>query len=284
MAIWPSSINVELEEVIMRIILSIILFGGLLISCGENPRFSEQELGDAPPVKLTFEQNDETTNSADATIEDSGSYASENFDIFASNINGENVEGDPLLTSDDIESGFENGGIASNPENLLPILDSEGNPIFPSSGGSEESADVNVKRCAKLSGVPVSYVKIAGSLNNIELHPASVVFLKVTGNLNRATLNLISNQENTMGGLCVFLAGNQAEVKVKTNIILEKLVYIGRGNESKGLFTIESTGNIQQSYIDLSGNQNAVYFNSENDDFTCPTAKVRGDALGVVCE
>jgi len=164
--------------------------------------------------------------------------------------------------------------------------DAETDPATETEDTTEDTTDSDgklTKICADLVGVSVKKVKIAGNQPSVSMRSGEAVAVKLTGNKAFLSLNLIGGRENGIEGICVFLAGNQAEAMITTNVNVGTLVYIGRGNRTKGQVTIGEGYQLQRSYVDLSGNQSQLSIDGDGQYF-CPVPRQSGHDTSFTCQ
>jgi hypothetical protein len=136
--------------------------------------------------------------------------------------------------------------------------------------------------CAKEFGVSAERIHIAGQHNDVTIATGSVVYIKVTGNQNTVTLNLEGDDGARIEGLCIFLAGNQPEIKVNANVAIGRIVYIGRGNQSHGSINVAAGCSVDDVQADLAGNQSQLVVEGDG-DFKCTNGKSKGNKPDLRC-
>ena len=103
-----------------------------------------------------------------------------------------------------------------------------------------------------------SAIRVVGNRTVRTITAGSVIALKVTGNQTRAVVSLGDDSERRVAGICLFVSGNQGDVELKAGLKVGRLVYIGRGNETKGQVTFFGSGQLDQLAVDLSGNRSSL--------------------------
>jgi hypothetical protein len=156
---------------------------------------------------------------------------------------------------------------------------SDGSTSGGSTGG-DMPTEGELRACAKLQGVSVDRVKVAGNQNNMSLTSSSVAAIKITGNQNSVSLMLAGAADARLAGVCIFLAGNQARIDVDVGLNLERLVYVARGNQSHGELALSGNGTIGAMAVDLSGNGASLHISGDGAASICDAAQVRQKGKG----
>lgn len=157
---------------------------------------------------------------------------------------------------------------------------STGGNTADGSTGIDVPTEGELRACAKLQGVAVDRVKVAGSQNNMSLTSSSVAAIKITGNQNSVSLMLAGAAEARLAGVCIFLAGNQARIDMDVGLNLERLVYVARGNQSHGELALSGNGTIGAMAVDLSGNGASLHISGDGAASICDAAQVRQKGKG----
>ncbi len=126
--------------------------------------------------------------------------------------------------------------------------------------------------------------RIALSWRALAITSDTIVAIKVAGNQGRMDLNLSGAADLKVKGICVFVSGNQSSFSANFGAAVGKLVYYGRGNQSKGIVNVSSAGKVANMYADLAGNQASFSISGEGSK-SCPVpSRVRGKDSAVRCE
>lgn len=137
-----------------------------------------------------------------------------------------------------------------------------------------------MKACARIAGVAESRLKVAGSQKDVTVSATDILVAKITGNQNRLALNFRGEAGMRLAGICVFLAGNQAEVEIKSNLIIGRILYTARGNQSTGLIVAEEAGNVEEMIVDLGGNGASLNVAGVA---SCPAPRLKGNSASFKC-
>lgn len=155
--------------------------------------------------------------------------------------------------------------------------------------GSEDPIDevdhAELGKCSKYLGINARRIHVASRGNERIISTNEALAVKVTGTHNSVQIILTGEDQNEVPGVCVFAAGNIAQVKIDNQLVLKKLVVIGRGNQALIEINTQAGASIDDSVIDLAGNKTKVVFKGAG-DYECPGAnyKKRGNSQGAVCE
>ncbi len=123
--------------------------------------------------------------------------------------------------------------------------------------------------CAKLSGVKLENVKVSGSLNNIVITKQDALAFKVTGNQNLVTVDL-KNQpaESLVKAICIFVAGNQNQIKLEIGNHVGAIYVIARGNQPQINISALKGSVIDTIEMDAKGNGGKLSVSGEG-KFPC---------------
>jgi hypothetical protein len=147
-------------------------------------------------------------------------------------------------------------------------------------GGSsshEEADDDEVAACLKLESADHESLRVIGSKNSELVKSTDVTAVKLTGNHASLEVNFEGSEErDTIAGLCIFAAGNQAKVDVNlTGMKLGRLVYVGRGNQPSVTVHIDKSSELAKVYADLRGNNSTLSVQvDKGGKFDCAAAYV----------
>ena len=134
-------------------------------------------------------------------------------------------------------------------------------------------------RCAQIFKTDESSVRVIdGGLGSSQQRISStdVVMVKLTGNKSEYVLSL-KGSSSSLKGICLFVTGNQSQATISIEgASVGAIVYIGRGNQSRGQVTIDDgdDGDVGQLVVDLSGNQSSFTLDSDG-GFDCGSAYLR---------
>lgn len=223
----------------------------------ESPAFKELTQEGGPgglgknaewPSEMTGSSGDEgddgSVNSADATVGESPTTLAKF--VGSEDANGPN--GRPF----DVSLGNESTGSA----------ESQGKGrIYGSVGeGGRVSHVENVtgaerRECAELLGVEAQDVKSVFESGKYALLDHDILAIRVTGNGPALRIQLTGDDGLQVKGICLFVAGDQASVRVSFNSDVGVLMYQGRGNQSSGSIAVGSSHYLDRIFGSLAGNQ-----------------------------
>ncbi|MFW7377313.1 MAG: hypothetical protein ACOH5I_00730 [Oligoflexus sp.] len=129
--------------------------------------------------------------------------------------------------------------------------------------------------CAENFGVDVNKVHIAGSMNVESINVDKVLVAKVTGNQNQLNLTVSATNDEKLPGICLFLAGNQAQVDLQNQIAIGRIHVIARGNKAKVNVQLAEGASIDEVSWDGRGNQPSLDIQGPG-TYTCPENSFRG--------
>lgn len=270
----------------------------MISSCGleESPSFLE----DVRSLNVDVQVDRATQNDADAiagadtaddaTIDDILGRLSE----FSDDPWSDDLwEGD--LRNEDQMSGS-SGSYASAHEASLSNGSNSSSDANPAGGaghgsganGSDEAivgpvSSKELALCAKLTGVDAKQIHVMGNQTSKSITANSVIAARVTGNRSNLNLNLQGGEETYVRGLCLFVAGNQGSAKVNVGLHLGQLLYVGRGNRSRGEVYVAANGKIDQVVANLSGNATTLQVAGPG-NYYCAASRVSGNSGGVSCD
>lgn len=115
---------------------------------------------------------------------------------------------------------------------------------------------------------------------SVTISADTVIAFHLRGNMDRIELNLGASQG--IAGVCLILTGNQAVAQVNSASSFQKLVYVGRGNQSQGQISMLDGASIASTHIEMSGNQPQLELRGVAPE-TCKSAKVKGNAGSLSC-
>ena len=135
--------------------------------------------------------------------------------------------------------------------------------------------------CAKLNGVSKERVKVVGNQSSATITANSVLAIKVAG--NRSDLSLSLGGSGEIAAICLFVAGNQSRATIDVDVAMGNLIYVGRGNQSRGDVSVGQDGSLSNIVANLSGNQAALNVGGTG-SYSCAKAVVKGNRSSMTCQ
>ncbi|MBC7659210.1 MAG: hypothetical protein H7249_05825 [Chitinophagaceae bacterium] len=141
--------------------------------------------------------------------------------------------------------------------------------IKTKAGSSDNDEKESLAECSKLTGVAVEAIKVAGSENDILLDPHQAFVLRETGNKNSIKIDFKATPENPhVKAICVFIAGNQNEVRLNVANHIDSIFVVMRGNHaSMDIATVKGSV-IDSIEMDAKGNGGQLVLSGEG-QFPC---------------
>ncbi len=230
-----------------------------LIACGETTAFKAVEAG-----KFNI-----TTGSGGTTINDPDSESLANVS------EGDASESDPETLVNEVLKDSEGVANVVQSDELLDDSKSK-NKNNNKSGKGSDSQLTNL--CSGLFQGHAKRIKIissSSSSSNIDLDSETVLAFRLSG--NQASLELNLEGQEAIAGICIIATGNQPTITITSSINMNKFVYIARGNQSKGVLTMNNEQKISASYLELKGNAHSLQLNGVEQE-VCDKAVVRGNS------
>lgn len=159
-------------------------------------------------------------------------------------------------------------------------------PTPPSPPSKDEISKQDLRACAALQGVSEDKIMIVGHKGReVKLEQAtstSVIAYKLVGDRPRLVLDLVGGPTASLGGLCLFLTAHQSQAQVSLDVNVGRLVYIGRGDQSKGIVEVKTNRKLSSLAADLAGNKPSLRLFGEG-DYPCSIVKTRGNNPEFIC-
>jgi hypothetical protein len=167
---------------------------------------------------------------------------------------------------------------APEPASSENVAAGEGtNVSAPTKPEDSEQDSQDKLECSKLAGIKSGQVKISGSEQNIALNKDNALSFRVTGNKNKISVDLTASYEGTIKAICLFVAGNQNQVKIDNANHLAGVYIIARGNKAKVEILNRKGSVVDKIDLDAKGNAASLELSGEG---TYPCDKANGN---IVC-
>jgi len=277
-----NSLTVSLQPNRWICYVSILTATFLLSHCGQEPtHFSERH--QVAKINMTVDSGPTSNDasSADATAVASAKLP-EAIDVASA---FDSLDGEPLpinLQTNAVGKDDANVGTSSDTEplgNATATTQAGSEPLGPLT--TEQPSAQELAACARLQGVAVGTIMIVGNQPDVKITQNAVAAIKLAGNKPHLELSLVGPESARIGGLCLFLAGNQAEAQVTLGVEAGRIIYIGRGNLSHS--DISLTRALDFLAVDLAGNQASLHV-SGSGSHPCPAARLSGNGSHFECE
>lgn len=249
---------------------ALILSAYLLNACGEGAvPFKDVETG-RYEIKIGSGADAEDPSSSSFPIESGTSEMSDPSEY------GEVVEAalkdDGTLADDDGDEDEENSSDAADDESSA-----KGASAAHESSTQDSENKKTASLCGKMfAGKAKKVVVVAASALNetLNLDAETVLAARLSG--NQESLSLAISGIESMAGICILATGNQPKITIQSDINIGQLVYLARGNQSKGVITFTNDHKLESSFIELKGNGHALSFVGA-DAAHCENASVKGN-------
>lgn len=295
----------------MRIKSSLFISLVFLIGCGDGANFSAatSESSDKSEIETENAVAQEgpseelpVAGTADSQVEDAGGDEDGTPITISVDSSG---SGDAAATEPNSESDTDSSEVAievtndadQDPSSQLETSTDSDSPLAVASD-TDESTDKPAEyvstddasdravgnACAAAFGVKAEKVAVAGnkSKETISLDSSTILAIRVTG--NQPKVNITSPSESaSIGGVCIFVAGNQATVDLSIGVEVESLVYRGTGNRSTGKIVVSENGSIAEILATLTGNQSTLSVSGAG-TYHCGTPVLKGNKTAYNCQ
>ncbi len=250
----------------------------LVMACGVDEPSAFSELP-RESVFLKVEDdgnnNTSTSNPDETNVDDDYNDDDISEDVFEDAL--ETWEDDDLSSSDVTVSSSDD--IASdqsdNEDDFIPGDRSE------SSLGGLSQAEINA--CSRIQGVASEKIQVVAD-NNVSMKANSIVALKIVGNQSVVDLEMNASGQS-IEGICIFMAGNKASLTITViDLVIEKMVYLARGNQSSGAVALRDEAKIGELAVDLKGNQSHLEIFGYSDDCYSAILSSHTDSSQFFCE
>ena len=197
------------------------------------------------------------------------------------------VVGDDLTAEEQEESSSDellDQGVSSDDLVADDLSEEDGLDQNDSADEDDLEGDEQRKKCQKsFDDKKIRFVNLRHT--SVEkIKESEVIALKINGNQESLVIDLVAEQSDRLQGVCLFLAGNQASLTLNVGIDLQRFVFIGRGNKSRGLVSVKEGASIHSLKADLKGNQTELHLEGDG-DYPCePEQEKRGNARGYSCQ
>lgn len=240
--------------------LAFVIFLGhiLVVGCSQDSNFT-----DRAQKRITWLGGDDASPSAVASDDaapasDPTDHVEDAMEVAVSN----NPEDDQVAL--DHAKSKDNEDSAPGKSAEAKTHKPEGKP--PRATAEADAADK--EKCAKTLGLNAQDItdafKLSKSTDAKEIKSNGAILVKLTGNETKLDLKVAGADAATLKGICVFLAGNKSQLSLKlAGIKLEKLAYVGRGNQTKLAVDTAKDAEIVAAEIDLKGNDSSISYSGE---------------------
>jgi hypothetical protein len=134
-----------------------------------------------------------------------------------------------------------------------------------------------------LSGQSAEKIVIVNSETKPDIMANSVLAIKLAGNQTQVTLDLVGAAGVSLRSICVFATGNQPQFTLNNAVTLEQMVYIGRGNQSKGVVTVAEGASVGNLFGSLAGNAASLHMSGAG-TYDCSNMILKNSKAELVCE
>jgi hypothetical protein len=148
---------------------------------------------------------------------------------------------------------------------------------------SDKISSEELAACAKLQGSKDKGIKVLGASDKETIKSDEITAIKLVGNHPAQVLNYVgedivaeTDKTTQMAGLCIFAAGNQANLTINlSKIALGRLVFVGRGNQPVVHVNVDAKSELTKAFADLRGNNALLGITVEaGGKFDCASAYI----------
>ncbi|SMF00302.1 hypothetical protein [Pseudobacteriovorax antillogorgiicola] len=127
----------------------------------------------------------------------------------------------------------------------------------------DEKGDTNSNvKCSKLEDGSYTELKINGNQESVSIEDNKAIVARITGNQSQFDLELVSEEPVSVAALCLFIAGNQQAVTIRSNLNISLVEIRARGNQGKIEIEMADGYAIEDLQTDVKGNGSTVWLNS----------------------